>query len=47
LYAAVNLEFPLPKEKGKFFLEFDLVAEGVAWFASVGSQTIRKEIHIE
>jgi ubiquinone/menaquinone biosynthesis C-methylase UbiE len=44
---SVNLEFPLPKVKGKFFLEFDLVAEGVAWFASVGSQTIRKEIQIE
>jgi hypothetical protein len=44
----VTMEFwiPLPHARGHYFLEFDLVSEGVAWFETNGSQPVRVAIQV-
>jgi SAM-dependent methyltransferase len=45
----VTMEFqiPLPQARGRYFLEFDLVSEGVAWFETNGSsQPVRIAIRV-
>jgi ubiquinone/menaquinone biosynthesis C-methylase UbiE len=41
----VTFELP-PLAAGVYFLEFDCVAEPVAWFARVGSETVRMRVEI-
>jgi SAM-dependent methyltransferase len=44
----VTMEFqiPLPHARGRYFLEFDLVSEGVAWFETNGCHPVRVAIHV-
>lgn len=42
----VRFSIPSPSAKGKHMLEFDLVSEGVCWFALNGSHTIIKDIEV-
>jgi hypothetical protein len=37
----MKVTFPAPLIPGKYFLDFDLVLEGKAWFESYGSKTLR------
>jgi hypothetical protein len=36
-----------PKQAGNYILELDMLQEGVSWFASQGSPTVRLQIKIE
>jgi hypothetical protein len=43
----VTLEVQIPAPaKGRYILEFDLVSEGVGWFAMAGSGTVRARIQV-
>jgi predicted O-methyltransferase YrrM len=42
---SLETEVPAPP-KGRYILEFDLVAEGVCWFAHNGSQTVRIPVEV-
>jgi hypothetical protein len=42
----IGVSLVAPKEKGIYYLEFDLVCEGITWFAQQGSQTLRKKIEV-
>jgi ubiquinone/menaquinone biosynthesis C-methylase UbiE len=43
----VNIETPIPSPaRGRYLLVFDLVSEGVSWFATNGSQTVRLEVEV-
>jgi hypothetical protein len=41
----MEAQVPSPR-KGRYLLEFDLVAEGVCWFARNGSRTVRLPIEV-
>jgi ABC-type polysaccharide/polyol phosphate transport system ATPase subunit len=43
--ACVEYKFKLP-EPGRYWVEIDLVDEGICWFAERGSQTLRVEISV-
>ena len=42
----VEFQIPLPHTRGRYFLEFDLVSEGVAWFETNGSRPVRVAIRV-
>lgn len=44
--ATMEFQIPLPHARGHYFLEFDLVSEGVAWFETNGSQPVRVAIRV-
>jgi len=44
-HVVVNFEIP-PLPAGRFTLEFDCVADGVAWFGDVGSPTQRRLVEV-
>jgi tRNA (mo5U34)-methyltransferase len=39
--ASVSITFDAPREPGRYVVEFDLVAEHIAWFEDFGSGTLR------
>lgn len=41
-----RITFPAPLTPGKYFLEFDLVLEGKAWFETYGSETLRLPLEV-
>lgn len=41
-----KINFPAPLTAGKYFLEFDLVLEGKAWFENYGSKTLRLPLEV-
>ena len=45
--AVVELELVAPASPGQYDVECDLVAEGLAWFADLGSQAIRYRITVD
>lgn len=47
--ATVSLTFdcPLPSESGQYGLKIDLVAEGVTWFETAGSNAVTKPLTVE
>jgi tRNA (mo5U34)-methyltransferase len=46
---AVDIEFKVqaPREPGRYVVEFDMVAEHIAWFEDHGSGTLRQELLVE
>lgn len=42
----VNLDVTAPDAAGSYELEFDLVQEGVAWWAEVGNSTVRTSVKV-
>jgi tRNA (mo5U34)-methyltransferase len=42
--ARVSLNFRAPAEPGRYVVEFDMVAEHIAWFEDFGSGTLRHEL---
>jgi ubiquinone/menaquinone biosynthesis C-methylase UbiE len=40
-------EFQAPHERGAYRLKFDLVAEGIAWFESFGSQPVVRTLRVD
>jgi hypothetical protein len=42
----LRAEVELPRAPGRYAVELDLVDEGVAWFASEGSPTVRIPIEV-
>jgi hypothetical protein len=46
---AIEMEMTLavPGEAGRYLIEIDLVAEGVAWFGALGSPTAGFELVVE
>jgi hypothetical protein len=42
----MEFQIPLPHARGRYFLEFDLVSEGVAWFETNGCHPVRVAIHV-
>jgi tRNA (mo5U34)-methyltransferase len=45
--ARVEIEARAPDEPGRYVVEFDMVAEHVAWFEDFGSGTLRHELLVE
>ncbi|KAA0252447.1 MAG: hypothetical protein EDX89_18490 [Acidobacteria bacterium] len=43
----LDLKVVAPERQGSYVLEIDLVQEGVAWFAALGSETLRKPARVE
>lgn len=43
-----TVEFPLraPEKPGRYFVEFDLVAEHISWFEELGSPILRHELRV-
>jgi predicted O-methyltransferase YrrM len=41
-----NSTIPCPSTRGDFILDFDLVAEGIAWFSRNGSKTIKMPVRV-
>lgn len=46
-HLSVILDFPGPREPGAYQLRFDLVAEGIAWFGSEGSETSTRNLRVD
>jgi 4-amino-4-deoxy-L-arabinose transferase-like glycosyltransferase len=46
-HATVKFSVSAPIESGVYFLEVDLLQEGVSWFGPKGSQTVRLVIHVQ
>ncbi len=44
---AVEIAMRAPAEPGRYRLEFDMVAEHLAWFEDLGSEVIRHELTVE
>jgi SAM-dependent methyltransferase len=42
----VACELALPDRKGRYFVELDLVDEGIAWFGAAGSPTLELEVQV-
>jgi hypothetical protein len=42
----VAIDIPIPAQRGRYGLKFDLVSEGVDWFETSGSPTITKELWV-
>jgi SAM-dependent methyltransferase len=43
----VEMTLPVPAEAGRYLIEIDVVAEGVAWFGALGSPTAGFELLVE
>ena len=43
----ISARVKAPLEAGRYIVEFDLVREGVAWFAAMGSKTLRVDLKVE
>ena len=43
----VEIHVPAPSELGQYIVEFDMVAEHIAWFEDYGSGTLRHELAVE
>ncbi|MBF0273796.1 MAG: class I SAM-dependent methyltransferase [Nitrospinae bacterium] len=43
----LNLEVPLPKEKGNYVLIFDLVCEDICWFESCGNIVSKIKVQVD
>ncbi len=43
---SITARVKAPLEVGRYIVEFDLVREGVAWFAAKGSKTLRVELKV-
>lgn len=44
--ADLRCEVPMPERPGRYFLELDLVDQGIMWFAERGSPTIELELRV-
>jgi len=44
---SINMSLRAPQESGRYIVEFDMVAEHVAWFEDFGSGTLRHELTVE
>ena len=42
----MTLQITAPKQPGEWFMELDMVQEGVAWFHEKGSQTTRVKVQV-
>ena len=42
--ANVAIEIPVPPERGRYALKFDLVSEGIDWFERCGSETTTRPL---
>jgi len=45
-YQTLEIILRAPTVPGKYFVEFDMVAEHLTWFEDLGSATLRQEIHV-
>ena len=45
--AHVEIKARAPSEPGSYIVEFDMVAEHIAWFEDFGSGTLRHELRVE
>ena len=43
----LRLQVTAPAQPGNYFLEIDLVQEGIAWFGSQGSAPIRVPVRVK
>ena len=43
----IKLTARAPTETGRYVVEFDMVAEHIAWFEDFGSGTLRHELSVE
>lgn len=41
-----SMQIPSPKERGEYFITFDLVSEAVCWFENVGSQPVTCRLRV-
>jgi len=44
---SIEIAMRAPEEAGTFWLEFDMVAEHLAWFEDLGSAVVRRELVVE
>jgi uncharacterized membrane protein len=45
--AELTLTVTAPQEPGDYFIELDMVHEGVTWFYEQGSRTLRWHVKVE
>jgi tRNA (mo5U34)-methyltransferase len=43
----ISIELTAPREPGRYIVEFDMVAEHIAWFEDFGSGTLRVELTVD
>ena len=43
---SLEVDLPVPSQPGEYVIELDLVAEGVAWFSTLGSQTVATHLTV-
>ena len=42
----VDISLTAPKERGVYYVKFDMVCEMICWFADRGSETIQEKIEV-
>ncbi|HEY6190435.1 MAG TPA: DUF1698 domain-containing protein [Pyrinomonadaceae bacterium] len=42
----LDIAMRAPKQPGRYFLEFDMLSEHLAWFDDLGSPTLKHELHV-
>ena len=47
MQTVIDIAMRAPEQPGAYQVEFDMVAEGVAWFEDRGSPVIRRDLRVD